>query len=140
MKLDDIIEENFSRQEKRKAIQLGNVSKDIAFAIGNDLAKIIKKHINDKDWKYDKHFLDQGIRYKGEDTKAANKTIDAIIGDIYGYFVDVPKKEVTRVKKGTRIVGGENQEVYTIKPQDAKTQIEFFKFLEKPALGIMINI
>ena len=71
---------------------------------------------------------------------AANKVIDAIIGDLYGYFVDVPMKERTQVKKSTRTVGQQKQEVYTVKPSKADSQIEFFKFMDKPELGVLINM
>jgi len=139
MELDMLFESSISASNRRKMIQQGNFSKDVAFAVRGDLEKIIKKHI-DKDWKYNKHYLDQGIQYKGEDVKAANKVIDAIIGDLYGYFIDVPKKEITRVKKTTRTVGNDQQEVYTITPQDGKPQIEFFKFKNKPELGSIMNV
>ena len=68
------------------------------------------------------------------------KVIDEIIGDIYGYFVDVPMKERTQVKKSKRTIGNVKQEVYTVNPHGAKPQIQFFKFLTSPELGVTIDI
>jgi len=140
MQLDNLLEATLSASDRRKMIQQGNFSKNVAFAIRGDLEKIIKKHINDKEWTYNKQFLDQGVQYKGEDVNAANKVIDTIIGDLYGYFIDIPKKEITRVKKTTRTVGTDQQEVYTVTPQEGSPQIEFFKFKNKPELGILMTV
>lgn len=137
MKLGEITEGVVTPLERRQAIQQGDFSKNIGFAIKNDLSKIIKKHI-DTNWKHNTNFLDQGIQYTGDDAPAANKVIDAIIGDVYGYFIDIPRKLVTRVKKSTRTLNGSSQTVYTVTPRDSSSQIEFFKFDDKPEMGVII--
>ena len=140
MNLNDLNEaSNLTASDKRKAIQQGGLTKDVAFSIKKDLAKIVKKRYNSKEWKYNTHFLDQGLQYKGDNIDKANKVIDDTIGDLYGYFVDVPMKERVRVKKSTRTVGTHEQEVYTVTPTKAEPQIEFFKFKDKPELGILFH-
>lgn len=139
MKLETLQEADLSKKEVRLAVQQGNISKSVAFKVSTDLAKIIKKHIN-TDWKYSKQYLDQGIEYIGEDTAEANKVVDIIIGDIYGYFSDGNRRDRSQVKDMMRAIGEAKQKVYYVNPvNEAKPQIEFFKFLNKPAMGININ-
>ena len=140
-----------AKSAKRMAAQKGNFDKSMAFSLMGSLAKIIKKHAKGDDWDYNKSYLDQGLVYTGKDDDMAHNMIDAIIGDMYGYFVDGSMKERVRVKRSTRMAGDQEQEVYTVMPmgtfthpmgikrKKADSQLEFFKFIDKPALGVLFS-
>ena len=140
-----------AKAAKRMAAQAGNFDKKMAFSLMGSLAKIIKKHAKGDDWDYHKSYLDQGLDYTGTDTETANKVIDAIIGDMYGYFVDGSAKDRVMVKHSDRVAGNETQDVYTVIPMGKFThpmgmrrikqqsQLEFFRFKQKPSLGVLFS-
>ena len=140
-----------AKSAKRLKAQAGNFDKSTAFSLMGSLAKIIKKHAKGDDWDYHKSYLDQGLDYTGKDVSTANKVIDAIIGDMYGYFVDGSPKDRVRVKHSERVAGNETQDVYTVVPMGKFThpmglkrikqesQLEFFRFKQKPSLGVLFS-
>lgn len=135
MKVNEILREN-SDKDLRLAIQSGTVDKTMGFALRSTFKKIIEKHTTGSNWEIKQSFLDTGLYYTGEDVQEVVPAMQAIIGDLYGFFQNGPKREITRVVK-------EDDDIsvtYVVKPVDAPSQIQFFHLKRLGPDGAVLGV
>ena len=128
-----------SPKEMRLAVQNGTVDVPTGFALRSAFKKIILKHAVGPDWELKRNFLDTGLYYTGEDMQEASRVVHTIIGDLYGFFQDGPKREITRVVKQDE----PERTGYVVKPVNQPSQIQFFSNKapgpDGAVLGILMN-